>query len=378
MNSIDPRTVVQLTGIMGALMSLVLFFMRRNFPLSIKGLSEWAASPFILFVSAVLGSLRGSVHEFVSIAIPNVLLFVGVYAAYQGSQRFFGVATAIRRWIAVLALITLVTLWFTLVDPSYRARLMLLSLPLGLVFALHAHLVFRQATRSFSSWLALVVLLCAVAIQILRFVSIWANPHVTSVFDPDSSQALFLAAYTFVILLFSISVVLMATDRLRAEFEHLAAHDSLTDAYTRRHMNEACEQELERCRRNGQVMSLLMMDLDNFKAINDTYGHQTGDRMLIEFAVKIKALLRRQDQLGRFGGEEFVLLLPETPLEVALVVAERIRAMTDQSETKPHCTVSIGVTTNRHDNDTLDTLLSRADAAMYRAKDKGRNRIETA
>ena len=242
---------------MGAMMSLVLFFMRRNFPLSIKGLGEWAASPFILFVSAALGSLRGAVPDLVSIAVPNVLLFVGVYAAYHGSQRFFGVATAIRRWVAILAVIVFVSLWYTLVEPSYRARLMLLSLPLGVLFALHAYLVFRKAPPTFSSWLALVVLLGAVAIQILRFVSIWTTPHDTSVFDPASPQAIFLAAYTFVILLFSISVVLMATDRLRTEFEHLATHDSLTDAFTRRHMNEACQQELERCRRNGHVMSFL-------------------------------------------------------------------------------------------------------------------------
>ncbi len=378
MYPIEPRTVILLTGLMGGLMSLVLFFLRRNFPASIRGLSEWAAAIFILFLSGVLASLRGLVHEALSIVVPNVLLFAGVYMGYLGSQRFFGMAPARPRWIAATAAVALVAFWFTLVDPNYRVRLMLVTLPLGLLFALHAFLVFRRAPPRFSSWLALTVLLCAAVIQVLRFVTVWATPGDTGVFDPSSPQPIYLAAYAVVMLLFAISVVLMATDRLRTEFEHLAAHDSLTDAFTRRHMNEACQQELERSSRQGHVMSLLLMDLDHFKSINDTYGHQGGDRVLVEFVSRIKALLRRPDQLGRFGGEEFVLLLPETPLDVALIVAERIRAMADQSGTTPHCTVSIGVTTNRLDNDTLDTLLARADTALYRAKERGRNRVETA
>lgn len=124
-------------------------------------------------------------------------------------------------------------------------------------------------------------------------------------------------------------------------------------------------------------MSLLLMDLDHFKAINDSYGHQSGDKALMEFVSRVRTLLRRSDQLGRFGGEEFVLL-PETTLDVALLVAERIRTMIDQSTTEPHYTVSIGVTTNQLANDNLDTLLARADSALYRAKDQGRNRVAAA
>lgn len=125
-------------------------------------------------------------------------------------------------------------------------------------------------------------------------------------------------------------------------------------------------------------MSLLLMNLDHFKAINDSYGHQSGDKALMEFVSRVRTLLRRSDQLGRFGGEEFVLLLPETTLDVALLVAERIRTMIDQSTTEPHYTVSIGVTTNQLANDNLDTLLARADSALYRAKDQGRNRVAAA
>jgi diguanylate cyclase (GGDEF)-like protein len=121
-----------------------------------------------------------------------------------------------------------------------------------------------------------------------------------------------------------------------------------------------------------------MMDLDHFKAINDSYGHQTGDRVLVNFVAKVKTMLRQPDQLGRFGGEEFMALLPETSLEEAVLVAERIRAACALADSGPSCTVSIGITTHQQDTDTVDTLLARADAALYRAKTNGRNRVETA
>lgn len=171
-------------------------------------------------------------------------------------------------------------------------------------------------------------------------------------------------------------MVLLAAERLHTEVAYLASHDSLTNALTRRHMNEVCARELVRSQRNGQSMALLIMDLDHFKAVNDTYGHQRGDQVLVDFVSKVNGLLRRPDQLARFGGEEFVALLPETSLQEALLVAERIREACAQPGTDPRCTVSVGVTTNLTANDSVDSLMARADAAMYRAKAKGRNRVE--
>jgi diguanylate cyclase (GGDEF)-like protein len=378
MGLFDPRTVVLLASVMAALMSLVLFSLRRNFPSSIHGLGTWAASPLVLCFATLMGGLRGGLPDLLSIGIPNVLLFVGVYLAYLGSQRFLGQPTAIPRWSVFIALTAIPAYWFTVVEPDFRARLLILSLPLGLLFALHAGLLYRHAARSFASQLLTGVMVAGTLLQIVRFILIGLMPEDRNAFNPASPQPLFLAAYVLIVLLMSVGLVLLATERLRAEFETLAAHDSLTNAYTRRYINEACQQELERSRRHGHVMALLLMDLDHFKAINDTYGHQQGDQVLVDFVTRVQALLRRPDQLGRFGGEEFVLLLPETPLDEALAVAERIRAIATQSRETLHCSVSIGVTTNRLDNDTLDSLLARADKALYRAKENGRNRVEFA
>jgi diguanylate cyclase (GGDEF)-like protein len=183
--------------------------------------------------------------------------------------------------------------------------------------------------------------------------------------------------FAFCIFPLGVGLILMATERLTDEMRYLASHDSLTGALNRRHMNAAMSAEIERCTRHGRSMALLVMDLDHFKAINDQHGHQLGDQVLVSFVAKVSALMRQHDQLGRFGGEEFVALLPETELAAAVVVAERIRQTCAQLHPAVGCTVSIGVTVNSATGDTVDALFARADAAMYRAKSLGRNRVET-
>lgn len=375
---LDPRTVILLTGLMSALMSLVLYALRRNYPASIRGLGEWAAGPFFLFVSSLLAALRAVLPDVVSIVFANFLLFSGLYLFYIGSQRFFGVPPNWRLGVAVVGLAVGAAIWFGMVRPDYRWRLLVFTPMLAFLFLIQIRLLWIHGQRGFSYWFMMAVLLAGSAIQLFRFALELVAPIETDTLAATPRHQVYLAAYAMVMLLFAISLVLMATDRLRLEFEHLATHDSLTDAFTRRHMAEACRLEMERSRRSGRPMSLLALDLDHFKSINDRFGHQVGDRALITFVGTVRGLLRQADQLGRFGGEEFVVLLPETPTEQATAIAERIRAAVQHAPTEPRCTVSIGVASlQARDHDT-DTLLARADAAMYRAKELGRNRVVTA
>ena len=124
--------------------------------------------------------------------------------------------------------------------------------------------------------------------------------------------------------------------------------------------------------RYGRTFSLMMMDLDHFKTVNDTYGHQHGDRVLVHFADSARGALRRGDRFGRYGGEEFLAILPNTGTETAMPVAERIHA-TLYTGHALDCKVSIGVTSWRGPEDSLDAMLGRADAALYRAKSQGRD-----
>lgn len=377
MTLIDPRTAVLMGGLMSGMMAVVLYALKRSYPASIRGLGEWSLALALLFVGGMLGSARDTLPDVVSIALARTLMAFGIYGSYLGTQRFFGQAARTGPWLAMLVVFGLLQLWFTAVTPNFVVRLGMANVLASTVFILHAVLVIRRGSRTFGCWLAAMVMLVMATLQLMRLAAFFIWPMAHDLFDTSPQHLIYITSFAFCILLFSISTVLMATDRLRLQLEHLAHHDSLTNAYTRRHMDDACRVELERCHRHGRKLCLMMIDMDHFKAVNDQHGHQAGDKVLIDFVSKVSALLRRPDQLGRFGGEEFVLLLPETAMDEGLAVAERIRALCAQPGTGPSCTVSIGVTTSYKDTETVDTLLARADAALYRAKANGRNRVES-
>jgi len=173
------------------------------------------------------------------------------------------------------------------------------------------------------------------------------------------------------------------TERKKAEREldKLAQIDELTGLANRRHFMLLAEQELSRMVRYGGVLSVLMMDIDHFKQVNDTYGHHTGDLVLRELGRLCRETLRDVDSVGRIGGEEFAVMLPQTNGTRALEVAERLRQVIERAEVPLerglplHFTLSIGVTTMSDVNANIDSLLDQADKALYRAKRGGRNRV---
>ncbi len=160
-----------------------------------------------------------------------------------------------------------------------------------------------------------------------------------------------------------------------AELRNLAVTDTLTGVWNRRHGENLLADDLS-ARRPGQALSLLMLDIDHFKTVNDTFGHQAGDHVLIEIASRVRRSLRGNDVVSRWGGEEFVVLLRDCALPDALVVAEEIRAAIAEVPfgTLGTCTVSIGAAEFRANED-LQSWLGRADQALYRAKQEGRNEI---
>jgi two-component system, cell cycle response regulator len=172
--------------------------------------------------------------------------------------------------------------------------------------------------------------------------------------------------------------------RTNQRLEHLAATDPLTGAANRRQFIEIVEAEIVRAKRGGAPFSLLALDLDNFKAINDSYGHQIGDEVLRRFVRTCLDAIRPYDGVARVGGEEFMVLLPQSLLEAAGTIGERVRVAIARSAFEAgigrlvEVTVSIGVSQFGRDGDTLDTLLRIADERLYRAKHQGRNCVVAA
>jgi diguanylate cyclase (GGDEF)-like protein len=173
---------------------------------------------------------------------------------------------------------------------------------------------------------------------------------------------------------------LVTSQSKRAHFEHQAYVDALTGVHNRHWMNDAFPRAMHRCVFNKQPFAIMIIDIDHFKRVNDTYGHLVGDIALKTVAQCMMKNFRPNDLLARYGGEEFAVLLPDTSLEDAMTVAERMRAKVADEEVRCdsisfHITISIGITRTQHE-EKLETLIGEADHALYRAKELGRNRVE--
>jgi len=372
MTQLDPRSLIAMAGLMAALMALVLLLMRRYYPPSILGVGAWASAPLLWLVASALFSTRGALPDLLTLVLANELLFLGSTVYYIGCRRFLGHADGWRFWGTVVAVTTLAFTWLTYVQPHYAARLVLFTVMMIGIYVANLRFLLRHGGNRFPVRLVEAVIALHIVALALRLLSALTGKAGTDLMEPSLYQTLHVGAYALTVLLLSIGAVLMATDRLATELEHLATHDSLTRTLNRRALLERCEDELVRCQRTGRGPALMMLDLDHFKAVNDTYGHQHGDAVLVHFVERAQAVLRRGDRLGRYGGEEFLVLLPEADAYAARGVAQRIHAAVATGHALD-CQLSIGLTTWQSPDDTLDAMLARADKALYQAKEQGRN-----
>lgn len=176
-------------------------------------------------------------------------------------------------------------------------------------------------------------------------------------------------------------------DELReknAQLERLASTDALTKVHNRRYFVEMFDLEWAKCERFHHDMGLIILDVDHFKSVNDTWGHPEGDRVLVEIAQALSRSLRKVDMIARYGGEEFAVLLPSTDLKGTKLVAEKLRAEVEKSvvvgsgsDKQRHVTISVGVshTPTTPGVNNAEDLIHRADEALYRSKERGRNRV---
>ena len=180
------------------------------------------------------------------------------------------------------------------------------------------------------------------------------------------------------------SMVIADSLEMQRKYQRYATTDALTGLRNRGWLDDAFEREIKRSERDQLQLSLIMIDVDDFKQYNDSYGHLAGDQVLVTVADSIRSPLRPNDLVARFGGEEFAVLLPETTVDNARVIAERLRNAVSKAapgsvdgKRLPRVTISLGVAA-RHHGSTLDTMIAAADVAMYQAKNSGKNRVMVA
>ena len=379
MPDFDLRTVVFLTGAMGALMAMVLHFLRRSYPHSIQGMSDWSLGPLVIGASTLFIGMQSHLPDLITKGVANFVMLSGGYLLVRGTHRHVGQTTP--RWpLYLLWLVALpAMLWTSSISPSYEQRLFVLSGILASYFVSMLWVLLRKGKRSFATSYTGVVLTALSIVMALRMATATSVPAGSGLFDATFFQSLYILSLSFGLLMLSIGFVLLASEQLRQELENIITHDLLTGALARRALLAQGQTELARAQRSGNPTSVLMLDLDHFKLVNDNHGHLVGDAVLRDFAQRCMSHLRPSDLFCRWGGEEFVVLLPETAPPAALSIAERLRQSQTADATLPACTVSIGLASlTPQEEQSLDTLISRADAALYQAKARGRNRVEIA
>jgi len=178
-------------------------------------------------------------------------------------------------------------------------------------------------------------------------------------------------------ILFGVIVDITSSEKQKKELEKLSQTDKLTALYNRFKLDESLNIEVDRMKREKAPLSLIMVDIDKFKTINDNYGHLIGDKVIVQVSKILKNNTRKVDVIGRWGGEEFMILCPNTTIKAAIELAKKLRKIIAKAkfETKQKETASFGVS-QFEDGDDVDSFINRADHALYRAKDNGRNRVE--
>jgi diguanylate cyclase (GGDEF)-like protein len=286
----------------------------------------------------------------------------------------------------VLGVYIVLQFFFTYIDPNANVRVTLSSLAVFILIMLASTRLFIVSIPQLSrtSHAAGYVFLITAIFPLAHAISSMERIAQINLFS-DVLHSWFALVFTISIVTWTFYFFFLNSARLeldletaRAELELIARTDALTNLYNRRHFDEQAELEFQRAKRSGFTNSLLLLDVDEFKSINDINGHEVGDAVLITLAAVLRSELRSFDLIARYGGDEFIIMLPHTNQEQAFSIAERIRKRVGLTPFVVrsrifNVTLSAGIATLQSDDPDLKLLLRRGDDALYRAKELGRN-----
>lgn len=379
MYALDVKTILFMTALMCAAMAVVMYAMHRSFRREVQGLGHWAAGLTLMVGSGVAFGLLAILPSWLVLPLANLMLVGGIGLSMIGTRAFYGRPPAWKLYHAIWFADLLAMCWWMFVQPSFAMRVAAFSFLVSVFYLDQLSLVLRRGERShFASWFFGVLLAIQTIVVLTRGIAALFNGAATVDLLRGSGLAtVYLAVSNFMALLLTVGFLVLATRRLQKVLEKRSTHDPLTEVLNRRGFGEAYSRARARQRRGAGALALMAIDLDHFKAVNDQHGHAEGDRVLVKVANVIKRTLRESDSVARFGGEEFVVLLPDTTLARAEQAAVRIQALLAEAA-QPCCTVSIGLASQAPGDEPLDRVLARADAALYRAKENGRDRVEVA
>lgn len=379
---LDIRTMVLIYVGINIGQTIVLFYLwsvQRNYPPA----KDWAIGSLLFAIGLFLFSLRTQVPLVLSEIVSNFFLLPGLMLFNFGVVKAAGRVPPIRFGVATSVIVCVILAWYVVGDAHYPTGVVIHNAAILAVYLYTAYVCVRAKTASGNHTFRLIGGL----FLLLALVCVWRVAGgvfgLTFSLPPTLPRLVWIASSLICIPMVTVLLTLHTSQRLQEEIEAQARRDALTGAYNRRAFAEFADKEWSRSQRHRSPLSVLSVDIDHFKSFNDLHGHPTGDAALVEVSKSAQAALRAADIWCRHGGEEFIALLPETSIEQALAVAERLRVAVERttipSPSGPlNVSVSIGVAERslRHEN--VSELLAVSDAALYQAKATGRNRAVAA
>ncbi|MCW8825854.1 MAG: GGDEF domain-containing protein [Gammaproteobacteria bacterium] len=371
-------TVITLILTAGAI--LLTWMINRKMP----GANHWALGYLLIATGVLLQGTQEFLHPIISKGFANHSFAAGFYLLWMGTRIFQNKEALSLRYFIVMHLMLLMMLVLLGLDSSGLVeRTILMSLLLGSIsFLISFDLLRDRSDNNFShTVIGIIFALLTIAFIARGFGAGMMPESGTMVSAGRHSHITYLFAIIFNIVV-AFGFVIMLTERLENRLRHLADTDYLTGLNSRRAVVKTAERLISRGNKSNKPTSLVMLDLDNFKVINDTYGHPAGDELLRHFGRMMRDCFRPDDLIGRMGGEEFVAVLAETKLSDAFEAAERLRATFGNKPVLVHgqdinATVSIGISTTESGSENFSQLFNRADKELYQAKQSGRNRISS-
>ncbi|WP_260294976.1 GGDEF domain-containing protein [Sedimenticola hydrogenitrophicus] len=383
---LDNRTLVFSLMLVGAMMALSLAVV--SWGREHDSLKKWAGAMALEAVAFFLIGARGAIPDVVSIMFPIILMVTAQALKLAAIYEYRELPWPRWQCLVPVGLVSMVIVLLPLDD--FRGRLIYGSL----IYATQMLMILKilhtdMDSRAGRAWWLLfgattAILLFALLRGIVAFFRIIEFATIESTVTPSPVQIAVFIGLMAMSMLGSLGFILMVKERADRTIRSLAMTDSLTGVINRHAFMEQAEKEHALARRHMMPLALLMIDIDYFKRINDEFGHPVGDDVLVDVVRILGSRLRKQDTLGRYGGEEFCILLPGTDEVGAMVVAETLRGAVAEAPLavgykEVFATVSIGVTVCPSSCDScdqeFDKLLADADAALYQAKNEGRNRV---
>ncbi len=371
----DIQTMLLILVMVGFAQSATLFYVwmvNRSY----KPAAYWAAGAMMCALGVLPIAFRGYLPLWISVVVANLAIVPGWMIRDYGIIRAAGRKLPLRAGIAVAAVTVFLLYWFSLVDQSYKTRSLIFGITIALFdgYAAWSCVRARGGRRRRATLAIIGVLLAADAGSAL-----WrgVGAHVLdlhSIFEPTLTQTQFFLFHIFHLFTLTVLLVLMTAQMLQDDLDEASQRDFLTNAYNRRALKGLANREWAAMRRHDHDLTFLVLDIDHFKRFNDRHGHAVGDAALKAVSQAAETVLRTEDIWCRYGGEEFLAVLPQTTAANGRVIAERIReAMSDVRIAEGAVTVSVGVAQARPEDKSWQDTVHAADLALYRAKAQGRN-----